>query len=1104
MTEIADNNSSSPTTPHITLSHDGSTQDIYVSSTAAAATSSPKRRSLNNSVSVTQLKKQLLEQFNEQADQIQMTAELGAALVKQQAELEQRINELNQTEGDEVPLELKNKLDELEREAKNLDANTAKVFLGAKGSSQNDTPAVTASSRRRDMSRQKGRTKDIEFATEIGQGLLVEVRRLQALLQEKEERIKELETDKSELERNIELLNKQLRAKEENEEQYKEENWNLELSRQDLNSQVIELQSQFTKSHSDYQKLERALAIATDVIEQLKDKEEVLTNNFETLKNRHDQDMANNRRHISAVNREKNDMSKTIEELKSKLDNLMVARSLRNKRNPDQKNSIHKSLMGKNLNIELETLKALNISNRMVGNLRANLQKEKSEKYELKKLLAESQELIEMMRYETEFHDPTSINSGMFKNRRSSSRFKRSSSASNRSVRNHETLMEEGFGDNGVVNGVYGADDDQSMIFPNGANGEMGYDDINKNNRPSSDMFRPHGWKSGVKSRGSVRSSIMSSRIDEDIVPGESDEEYDTKDGEVAAARAEALNNLTKSDEQFTTSQSSRSSRSSRFSRISRQILSEEPDSIVEILSNESQSIRDSNSRDSIVRKRISEYDDISKQIIDSVDKEGNPKLYLDDDNDDVSSVDSFASANEPDDIEFGSKRASTNSRRESKKFSKRESSISPLLNKKHSIIIPEEALPPLPKKVFRDISVQTDKVIEPVPTISTSSKTDSMCTFNTGKFTFGERDTMAYENSKSDVSSIRQSNQLNDNTSNNSRTNSINSMIGNNNDKNRFTLDLSSPANKSQNNNNQPKRPLTVSFGQQAGSPQLPNHPLQDSDNSKQNDSNSNNNNNVNDPNTLHQRSPSSDSISTVSTTSTSSDQKRRSDASYMDTNGTSPIVGPTPGTDPTIIHAITQTMIGEYLWKYTRRNFGAGISEKRHKRFFWVHPYTKTLYWSSKDPGNNEPIDPKIKSGMSYFAYIESVRQVVDHNPSPPGLHHMSLIIKTPERELKFTAQSKERHEYWFQALNYLLQRPEDSMQNEAWDGQSDARNLNINNSNQNGDNNIREIKKKSSFSKLQSIFRRDGTGTGAAAYSQCCDGKHDIGKLEHHKHF
>lgn len=48
--------------------------------------------------------------------------------------------------------------------------------------------------------------------------------------------------------------------------------------------------------------------------------------------------------------------------------------------------------------------------------------------------------------------------------------------------------------------------------------------------------------------------------------------------------------------------------------------------------------------------------------------------------------------------------------------------------------------------------------------------------------------------------------------------------------------------------------------------------------------------------------------------------------------------------------------------------------------------------------------------------------MRQVVDHNPSPPGLHHMSLVIKTPERELKFTARSKERHEYWFQVC-YIL---------------------------------------------------------------------------------
>ena len=72
------------------------------------------------------------------------------------------------------------------------------------------------------------------------------------------------------------------------------------------------------------------------------------------------------------------------------------------------------------------------------------------------------------------------------------------------------------------------------------------------------------------------------------------------------------------------------------------------------------------------------------------------------------------------------------------------------------------------------------------------------------------------------------------------------------------------------------------------------------------------------------------------------------------------------TGATDPVTIHAITQTMIGEYLHKYTRRVVGKGQSEKRHKRFFWVHPYTKTLYWSSEDPGSGIASESSAKSGM------------------------------------------------------------------------------------------------------------------------------------------
>ncbi|KAI0300157.1 hypothetical protein B0F90DRAFT_1630116 [Multifurca ochricompacta] len=127
------------------------------------------------------------------------------------------------------------------------------------------------------------------------------------------------------------------------------------------------------------------------------------------------------------------------------------------------------------------------------------------------------------------------------------------------------------------------------------------------------------------------------------------------------------------------------------------------------------------------------------------------------------------------------------------------------------------------------------------------------------------------------------------------------------------------------------------------------------------------------------------------------------------------------TRGTDPAVLHAITQTMIGEFLYKYTRRTIGRGHGEKRHKRFFWVHPYTRTLYWSDADPGSSNVSESSAKS-----AYIEGVRSVLDPNPLPPGLHQYSVVVSTPFREMKFTAPTKERHDIWLNALQYLLTRP------------------------------------------------------------------------------
>ncbi|KAI8086465.1 meiotic cell cortex C-terminal pleckstrin homology-domain-containing protein [Halteromyces radiatus] len=126
---------------------------------------------------------------------------------------------------------------------------------------------------------------------------------------------------------------------------------------------------------------------------------------------------------------------------------------------------------------------------------------------------------------------------------------------------------------------------------------------------------------------------------------------------------------------------------------------------------------------------------------------------------------------------------------------------------------------------------------------------------------------------------------------------------------------------------------------------------------------------------------------------------------------------------TNVELISAITQTMIGEWMWKHTRKHVGGGISDNKHKRFFWVHPYTRTLYWSMHEPGMDAD-ESKAKS-----AFIESVSSIPSNDTM--GASPLSLLIKTAKRDLKLTAPSLERHELWRMSLSYLLVPPgEESM--------------------------------------------------------------------------
>ena len=64
------------------------------------------------------------------------------------------------------------------------------------------------------------------------------------------------------------------------------------------------------------------------------------------------------------------------------------------------------------------------------------------------------------------------------------------------------------------------------------------------------------------------------------------------------------------------------------------------------------------------------------------------------------------------------------------------------------------------------------------------------------------------------------------------------------------------------------------------------------------------------------------------------------------------------------TVVDAIAQTMIGEWMYKYVRRRKSFGIPDEpgtgensvnggtRHQRWVWIAPYERAVLWSSKQP--------------------------------------------------------------------------------------------------------------------------------------------------------
>uniref|UniRef100_L2FXU8 Nuclear migration protein n=1 Tax=Colletotrichum fructicola (strain Nara gc5) TaxID=1213859 RepID=L2FXU8_COLFN len=143
-------------------------------------------------------------------------------------------------------------------------------------------------------------------------------------------------------------------------------------------------------------------------------------------------------------------------------------------------------------------------------------------------------------------------------------------------------------------------------------------------------------------------------------------------------------------------------------------------------------------------------------------------------------------------------------------------------------------------------------------------------------------------------------------------------------------------------------------------------------------------------------------------------------SGAASNGTNGTAQATG--------VVDAIAQTM-GEWMFKYVRRRKSFGVSDggkddssnDRHKRWVWLAPYERAILWSSKQPNSGNALLGKPGRKLT----IQSVLDVKDDNPPPRGqgnVFNRSILILTPQRALKFTATTSERHYVWLTALSFL----------------------------------------------------------------------------------
>ncbi|KAJ2880042.1 hypothetical protein H4R27_004958, partial [Coemansia aciculifera] len=131
----------------------------------------------------------------------------------------------------------------------------------------------------------------------------------------------------------------------------------------------------------------------------------------------------------------------------------------------------------------------------------------------------------------------------------------------------------------------------------------------------------------------------------------------------------------------------------------------------------------------------------------------------------------------------------------------------------------------------------------------------------------------------------------------------------------------------------------------------------------------------------------------------------------------------------EPLIVQSIARTMVGTFMHKYTPTRFTHSSGrERRHLRYFWIHPYAKMLNWSKQPPSGGTGLSRNTRDGGSRSVYMRSIR-IVQERPTAEdesaGEPEYCIVVRTDHREIKVKATTQADHDLWYMAMSYLQSR-------------------------------------------------------------------------------